>query len=269
LAVEKIDPDVISTAAFVGPAAPEGPLVDTYQTGFEPGEGFAPGFIGGQAGWTVFIASTTQPTVSAANPLLGSQHQRNEMDPANGVGTMIGSFSPQITQTDPMAPSTTEIDVFISGLNGADYDVAPQAPTQMALTARVNFRFTGPIRVLDGGVFVDTGATWVPNTWMNLRIEVDPSIPQIDYYIDDVLIYTANALVLGTTVEQVVIFSDNFHLAGEFGDFDNFGINPIDAVPPPIVVEIPTLSPVGIAVLALLLFGAAAGILWRRRSQSF
>ncbi|MCB9398228.1 MAG: hypothetical protein H6510_10445 [Acidobacteria bacterium] len=235
-----------SNLAINGPVTPRGGG-DSYATGFEGSEGFTPGFLGTQGGWSTFLVSTAQPVITNANANGGTQALRIDVDGSIGAGNLTGGFSPLTTPTDPMAPTRCSVNVFISGTGGADYDVAPQAPSQGFLTARVNFRFTGPIRVLDGGSFVDTGVTWPVNQWFNLTIDCDPAAPRLDYYIDGSLIYTANALVGGTTMEQVVLISDNFHF-GDVGDFDDLEFGP------PVLVTIPTLSQWGlIGFLALML----------------
>jgi hypothetical protein len=113
------------------------------------------------------------------------------------------------------------VDVAISGLGGADYDVVPQAPSQAMLMARVKFSFTGDILILESGGFVDSGADFPVGPYFNLRIEADPVANEMFYFIDDVLIHSsASGVFAATTMEQVVLLSDNFHI-GDEGDFDN------------------------------------------------
>ncbi len=229
-----------------------------YGTGFEGSEGFAPGFLGTQSGWSVFLVSAAQPVVTTANASSGTQSLRIDNDPGIGAGNLTGGFSPLVVPADPMAPTTASVNVFITATGGADYDFAPQAPSQGFLTARVNFRFTGPIRVLDGGVFVDTGVTWPVGQWFNMRVDVDPSVPSINYYLNDGLIYTANALVGGTTMEQVVLISDNFHF-GDTGDFDELDFGPLNRF------VVPTLGQWGLGIFIALLLGA--GFIMVRRNR--
>ncbi len=54
----------------------------TYATGFEAGDGFAPGPIEGQAGWTPFFPGDPEAHIDTANPALGAQHVRIDFDPA-------------------------------------------------------------------------------------------------------------------------------------------------------------------------------------------
>lgn len=193
--------------------------------GFEPGEGFAPGFIGGQVGWTAFAASTTQGSITTTNPITGVQSLVIDNDPAAGAGSLTGAFSPDRGPQNVMDRSQLSVDIRITATGGADYDIVPQAPSQMFLTARVKFFFQGDIQILDdtgGGLaFVDTGVDWPVDTVFNLLIDLDPVANTIDYYIDGALIYSSVAGVFaGTQMEQVVLLSDNFHF-GEVGLFDN------------------------------------------------
>lgn len=241
-----------SASALFGPGSWSGGSPDgvaAYSTGFEPGEGFVPGPIGGQAGWTNF-AGATEGQVSTANPAAGLQHLRIAKQVGRPAGALTGGFSPVFGGS--MAPTVVSVDVAISALDGADYDVVPQAPSQGFLTARVKFSYLGDILVLDdtgaGLVFVDTGDDWVAGGYRNLRIEIDSGADSINYYYDNALIHTsATGIVAGTQVEQVVLLSDNFQLS-DVGDFDNLSVN---VVPAP-------------GVVALLGLGGLVGLRRRR-----
>lgn len=217
--------DVRTEALYSQASAPG--RVAYYDTGFEPAA-FAPGNIGGQAGWTVYNNNVNQ-TVSTANPFAGVQHYRNSNEPGFPVATSVGAFSPDLGPQVP-APQSMSVEINIGATGGADYDVIPQAPSQAFLTARVKFYYLGDIYVLDnpgtGLAFIDTGADWVAGQYKNLTIDLDPIADTIDYYYDGALIYSSVAGVFaGTTFEQVVLVSDNYHF-GESGDFDNLVITP-------------------------------------------
>lgn len=218
----------VSVAAIVGPSTVEGPELVTESWAFEPAEGFAPGFIGGQAGWTVFAASVAEGHIDTANPFAGTQHLRISLDPAAAGGSLIGAFSPTVTDTVVDACSMS-VQVAIGATGGADYDVVPQAPSQGFLTARVKFSYLGDILVLDdvgaGLVFVDTGSDWVAGAYSLLEIQVDPVGNTINYYYGGSLIYSSVVgLVAGTTIEQIVLLSDNYS-TGENCDFDDLFID--------------------------------------------
>ena len=227
LIAQKPEPSTANNA-FTGPVFQRGGT-DSYETSFESSEGFTTGFLGTQTAtnWTIFTASTTQPTISAADANQGTQSFNIDSDGTLSTGTLLGGFSPQIAPSDATAIQRCQVWVKITPGGGADYDVAPQAPTQGFLTARVNFRFTGPVRVLDGGSFVDTGVTWTENQWHFLEIVLDPVAETLDYYLDSNLIYQATTLVGGTTIEQVVLLSDNFN-EGDVVFYDDLAFGILD-----------------------------------------
>ncbi|MCH8166038.1 MAG: hypothetical protein IH889_10565 [Planctomycetes bacterium] len=203
---------------------------DLAPVGFEPAEGFAPGFIDGQVGWRAFAAGIAEAHVETVNPATGVQHLQIANDPGNPSGTTTGAFSPNLGNCDDTTFTTVLVDVNISALGGADYDVVPQAPTQGLLTTRVVFSNTGDILVLDdigaGLVFVDTGADWIPGQYVTLRIVVSSSGAGLlrYFYPSNTFIYNGvGGLIAGTSVEELVILSDNANV-GDVGDFDNVSI---------------------------------------------
>jgi len=218
----------VSTAVIVGPASPDSPKLVTESWGFEAGEGFAPGFISGQAGWTVFSGSVVEGHIDTANPHVGTQHLRISLDPAAAGGTSIGAFSPSVT--DPVVDaSAVFVYVAIGDVGGADYDVVLQAPSQSLLTVRVKFSYLGDILILDdvgaGLVYVDTGVDWVVGSYNLLEIYIDPIGNTIVYDYAAASLYTSVAGVFaGTVVEQVVFLCDNWNVA-ESGDFDDLTID--------------------------------------------
>lgn len=226
LAVDKVYD--VSTAAIVAPVTSYGTEGVLESWGFEPGEGFVPGFIGGQVGWSGFAASTAEGHIDTVNPRNGTQHLRISLDPAVASGNLLGAFSPVVPDLVVDASSVL-VYVAIGATGGADYDVVPQTPTQGFLTARVKFSWQGDILVLDdtgsGLGFVDTGTDYTPGPYVPLQIDIDPVGNTIDYFYNGVLIYSSVAGVFaGTIVEQVVLLSDNFNLS-ESGDFDDLSID--------------------------------------------
>lgn len=226
-------------------------------TDFEAADTFAPGFCAGQNGWTAFVASTVEGHIDTANPAGGTQHLRVSSDPANATGTLTGCFSPDLGALPADNIYTTSVDVAITNANGADYGVVLQSPNQGFITARVNFRFTGPIQVFEGGDFVDTGATWTPGAYRNLTIVVNSTAGTIAYSYDGVLIHTG-PLVGGTTVEQVVLFSDNWQVTDEHGDFDN--LSTTRQTPTAIGLGSLEGNSVGALLPVLLLMGLLGGL---------
>lgn len=232
--------------------------VGSLEVGFEPEEGFAPGFIDGQAGWlSILSGSTIEPAISNAAPLTGSQHLRFGFDPLITPGPeAIVAVSPALgDQSVKGRRSSMTIDVKIDGLMGADYEVVPSTPSEGFVVTRVDFNYLGNIFIADfidnTFQFVDTGVPWKLNEYGQLRIDVDPVANSIDYFYDGDHIYSSTfGLLGGTFIERVNLFSDNYNLS-EFGDFDNVQIT----IEPENVV-VPTLGQYGLAALVLLLLTA-------------
>lgn len=228
--VHRAIPDASYTGATSSAPVPKGTQLlgpGNLITGFEPAEGFAPGFIDLQAGWTAFVG-TTQGTVSTLNPALGTQHLRIELDVAVGAGSFTGGFSPDLGML-PSGASTTSVDVSISASGGADYLVAAQSPSEGFLTWEVRFSWLGNILILDdidgfGFADVDTGVAWTPGAYVTLTVCDDPIAGTTDYFYGGALIYSQVTHVSGTRVEQIVLLSDNFQ-AGDTGDFDNLDLS--------------------------------------------
>ncbi len=206
-------------------------VTDLYTTGFESADGFSPGFLGGQpaTGWGIFANNITQPTISTAAPQSGSQHLRVGQEPTLNPGNLIGAFSPDMGSR-PAGHYVVSLDVAIGNTGGADYDVALQAPSQGMISAHMKFNYLGDIYIVDDInsddtlELVDTGINWVPGAYKPVTIDFDAAADTIRYYYDGALIYTSAAGVFAaTSVEQVVIFGDNYNIA-EFGDFDNLEI---------------------------------------------
>jgi len=228
-------------------------LIDNYD--FEAGEGFSPGYLGGQVGWTVFAASTTQPVVDTSDPSSGSQHMLLTNDGANPSGTNIGGFSPDLGPQTAGAESRVSADFKITASGGADYYMAGQAPSLGFLTWQVDFNWLGNIYVYDdtgGGFgFEDTGVAWPVNTYFNLEIITNPGgSPGIEYYIDGSLIYTQQTMLSADTVEQVVIFHDNWQ-ATDVGNVDNLMIDTDYVEPAAPAMPVPSLSTWGLILMSL------------------
>jgi hypothetical protein len=217
---------------------------------FEPAPAspaFIVGPLNGQNTWQTFTGgtacgglNTNATVVSIVPPAIDGAQWVDINVGACPQGTFNGPFGPT-SPAQPPGQYTMRCKIRISNTGGADYDVIPQAPSQGFLSARVKFFYgdfdadtiPGDILVLndpDGAgpmplAFVGTGAHYTPNTTMDLRVELDNTAGNIKYYINGTLIFTGN-IVAGTSIEQVVIPSDNFQLPGEKGQVDDINFEP-------------------------------------------
>lgn len=196
-------------------------LVETW--GFEPGEGFVPGPVGGQAGWFSWTLSD-EPHIDTANPHSGIQHVRICWEPDVSWG--IEAVSPTVVDTVADA-SWFSVWVHIGATGGAGYVVILESVREQATTARVWFESDGDIKVLErlpGGAWtwVDTGIDWIPGSYEELEIRVDPLDEEMQYSYGSSSYYSD--VVDGTVVERVWLASDNVQNTVN-ADFDDLFID--------------------------------------------
>lgn len=214
---------VISTEDITSPMISGMKAFGDGNVSFEDSEGFVPGFIQGQNGWSTFSSNTTQPTISSEVASDGNQSLKLANESNLGTGNPVGAFSPLFfADSETMSYS---VDTYIEASGGADYDVVLQSPTQDLLTSRVKFYYQGDILVVDsdstGAIgFYQTGTNWSPGEWKTLTIEINQTEESINYYYDGVLIWEGN-MYGATIVEQAIFLHDNWN-AGESGYIDNF-----------------------------------------------
>ncbi|GAA4817475.1 hypothetical protein GCM10023308_13220 [Marinicella pacifica] len=241
-------------------------LVDSH--GFEASEGFSLGFLGGQAGWTVFANSSVEPTIDNSNPASGSQHFRMAEDTSISWGTDVGGFSPDLGPQPAGVENRVNADFMISSSGGSDYYLIGQAPSLTFATWNVNFDWQGNIFVADdlGGGFAyeDTGVAWPVNSYFNFEVVTNPGgTAGVEYYLDGTLIWTQTTMLSASdNVEQVVFYNDNFQFgSGETADMDNLMIDTDAAGQPPTpAMPVPGLGTFGIILLSL-------GLLWTVRRK--
>ena len=207
-----------------------------YGTGFESSQGFSPGPLNAQGGWTTFNATPAQPVVSSAHAHEGTQHLRLTDSPAVPDSTLSGGFSPVIGVAGGQRSATSvwiSINNVTPGPNGgADYDIVGQeSVTSGQISFRVKFQFSGDVVIADDTnhdgtlEFVDSGANWTPNAYLNLRVFHNPADDQIAYFLNNSLIYqSVDGIFAGDDVSQLVLMSDNFFAPGESGDYDDLAV---------------------------------------------
>lgn len=228
--------------------------------GFEMFEGFSPGFLGGQAGWSVLVTgSTMQPIIDNSDPATGSQHMQLGQDTSLSVGTNIGGLSPDLGSQPSGNESRVSVDIKITAGLGASYTVFAQAPSTGQGTWNVNFDPMGNILVADniggGYVFIDSGTAWPVNTYFNLEVITNPGgTVGIDYYLNGTLFYSQVTMLFSDKVEQIAIYSDNNN-SGDVANFDNLVIdnNYGSGGPTGPATPVPSLSVFGLILLSLAL----------------
>ena len=208
--------------------------------GFEPAEGFAPGVIDGQAGWSTIVnqpndvESTIEAHIDVDNPATGVQQLQISHDPAIGINSFVGGLSPSMGSFENTS-ATVSVDVFITANTGRSYSVRPQSTLVIVADVRFN-RALNRIEVLDDidadGLFAyeDTGVTWIPDQYVNLTINLS-ALGAVTVSYNGVLIYTVVDTTFGTSVQDVVLRGnsganpDSGHV-----DFDNLDV--VGGVPP-------------------------------------
>ncbi len=255
---------LVALAAFGGIVS--GAMAATsLSTGFESADGFTTGGLSGQQGWSVSGGGTTaNVTVSTADPDTGLQHIRMvgipaQQDPNDDPSNDTGLTSPQLNIAGT-TPTTTSFRLAIKGVDptdpnnpGANYDIvlASFGSTNL-LTADIELGFDGTIFISDGVNVNDTGAKWTAGAYHTFSFTVNanatPANQRIIYSMDGSEFAHSDLLTNGgTSVNRLQFFSDNYQLATETADIDNFSMAAL--VPEP-------------ATLGLLMTGA---MLLRRR----
>lgn len=208
-----------------------------YVTGFEASEGFTPGSVAGQNGWTSFVTDgrAIQPQVNTASPVAGSRDLAFRQTAGVPQTAWAAAFSPvlQTQATDALEFRTT---FQVTGLllyAGADYavlgtrGVTPSFEVALAYTGRIYVRDL----VNGSSQLVDTGERWLRDFKHNFRVVMDPALGQARYFLDDEQFY-AGSFVGVTGFDQVSFFGNNFALDEEVGRFDGIQVS---VVPEPAI----------------------------------
>lgn len=200
-----------------------------YATSFESSEGFTLGSLNSQNGWGVSAAAVSGTNVSDADSSDGD-YSLSLMGNGAGTTSLIGAFSSNDISVSGDLDFSFDIKIPTLSANGTEFYISSQAPTQQMLTARMVFANTGEILILDVdpqgtpqaplNFFLAEG-TIEADTWYNVRIAHNFSQDNIEFYLDDTLIYTTAEVFAATAVEQLVFVHDN----GATGAFiDNIAV---------------------------------------------
>lgn len=250
-------PTFVSADAIASPAGVGTVRAVNYSTGFEPGAGFVAGSmatpgtgLAPEGPWVSGGANTLSPVISTAHPAGGLQHERHK-DAGTANGTLRLGFSPQFGPS--LGTSVVSFDVSTSyagpgSVGGADYQVILQSPNagNTSVTARMGFSYYyGGIYVLGTAqgtaalAYFDTGAALPDSGYHNIKLVINGLGNNIDYYLDNVLIYSDTVVNFGLAnnpnpgaVGQIVTADDQYQdfapggTATDTGDFDNFSVTP-------------------------------------------
>ncbi|MBL7132702.1 MAG: PEP-CTERM sorting domain-containing protein [Phycisphaerae bacterium] len=154
-----------------------------YETGFESGEGFSPGNLGGQdSWWAVTDAAIGPPVVQGAQyaPPVGAQAVELPHNPDDylAAGTLVAKR----VFTDPTAtlPIVTIVqDVRFTQIGETGFRIGIYGASEV--TSSVEFYAYGDIYVNDPGR-VQSRGTWTADTWTSLEIVLDFTNQQIDAF---------------------------------------------------------------------------------------
>ncbi len=202
-----------------------------YSTGFEAGEGFIPGYIGGGTQpvgcggvanpcWGTTMRanrSLIEGHIETAHPFAGLQHLRISHDPAAPANSNFGlgvdaryprteDLSPQ-----PVAPNTVTMRISIDARSWQSFRVQPQSNSQGFLASSMLLHYMGGVYFLDGCGDTPEWANlngWFPGAYHWLQIELDPCNNEIAYIFRSGPRRTT-CIIGGTNLEQILIFGDN------------------------------------------------------------
>ena len=206
--------------------------INSQTISFEASEGYVLGDINEQNNWEVtqdsdgdFIQNQVI-TDEASSDGTYSLKIAQETDYPGFTDALIGAFynydSPLSTDQ-----STFSADIYISseqGMSGLSFLFGLLSP-DMRYRTYVNFSYEGSMDALvqsaDPGRIekVDLGRTWEPNTWYNIKMELNG--PEVKYYFDGELIHEAELASTGS-IAQVNFTHDNYE---GFVYIDNFKTN--------------------------------------------
>lgn len=215
---------------------------------FESSEGFALGDINGQNGWsaTNLPEDPDNPTFTINDGMFSDgsysfySEGTNLQYTSGGQIALLGIYSP----TD-IEFTSEEFEISVdfyfteptTAGNGSDVHFLAQSNAEQFLTSRVVFSFDNNVYLLNGGQSYEEVGTFEFETWYTLRIVYDFVEAEIDYYLNDVLLFEGDVWTDATTVDQLVFLFDNYE-SGYYVDnivlndgpastenFDKLGLN--------------------------------------------
>lgn len=198
---------------------------------FETSEGYNLGNINGQNGWEVTLNNNNQPinnqSISNEKASAGANALKIDIDANENLGwfPMFGA-SKELSTAVNYKNLSIEFDALVTKLDGSSYDFGAWGIIDEEYMPISYFAFNaiGKLEIVSSAdyIYQDTGFTWKPNTWYNLRAEVSEN--QIKYFVNNALIYTGTNFSK-TDLLGVTFVHDNFEGAAYI---DNIKINNVD-----------------------------------------
>lgn len=202
---------------------------------FESGESYNLGDINGQNNWFTSASGPNfimNQVISDENSTNGDRSLKLVEEPgfpAQATPT-IGAFYPYPVPVDVSA-AVFSFDFNINQQNSdtSRYLVSFANTSNGKTVTQIQFDFDGDILVLanteSGGgdltvIFGDTNVDWSPNTWVNVRIEINGA--GLEVFVDNVSRYTGFVATPNFNIERVSVAHDNFESVAYF---DNFRTN--------------------------------------------
>lgn len=201
------------------------------QISFETSEGYQLGDIRDQNSWTVTDAGDgnfiQNQVVSSDRATVGTNSFKNAYE-AQFNPTPFPIIGAQKAFSSPLgfADATVSFDVYITAADESNFEMAGYGIAQSQEFVPVfdlAFDYSGSLYVITNIDYdlEDTGATWVPNQWYNVKVKV--SANEVKYYINDALIYTT------PNFSQLDLLGVNFLHDNYGGDAYIDNINATDA----------------------------------------
>ncbi|WP_106917540.1 T9SS type A sorting domain-containing protein [Chryseobacterium aurantiacum] len=183
---------------------------------FENNEGFINGNIHGQGAWISTPTggvpeNVTNQIISQDHATDGNNSLKIVRESTFGIQSepIIGGFYNLPTPLSFTNFSVT-FDINMSQINGSVFGFQAVNSLEEKYVVRVDFDKAGKMKILDSvsGILglIATSGLWSPNTWC--RVKVVGTATDIRYYLNDVLIYTGNA-VSAFSIDQLRFVHNN------------------------------------------------------------
>lgn len=202
---------------------------DNINISFEADEGFELGQLNGQNNWIVSLLEFYQfVTVDDQKSTEGDWSLHLEGDPSGPMPDDLLAIvlGPILTNN---LKTQLSVDLYIEdsdNLNSSILNIATEATSQNMLSSRIAFK-DGEISIVDINPDNSQQIVFIPvvsyptNTWFEFKIKFNTNNDQIQYFLDEVLIYTGE--IFGSVKFDAFFFASSFNQTGYF--IDNINIS--------------------------------------------